>query len=242
MNKESGQHYGFPPDGEKPPTAWNIISPLVLRNGTQTEIAELTDIYPGSVGRAIYHRKNTIAVGDYFSPENMEERWNRGRIGAARTRKGFNRTSHRRNSIAFMKGLLKEGVITNDTTAWNKLKQLYTDGQRRLPYNFADKLRLEFFLQARCQLAEGDQDLMVKYMEIGNSIDTEWFEESFAKEEDFIAKNLTALSLGHDGEDKSGLFILRDGRKWRQIGEADDYGLVFDSSHQATKREAARNS
>lgn len=142
------------------------------------------------------------------------------------------------SAFAFARKLIEDGLITGDLADWNGLYELYTKNRRSLPEGFSDRLRLEGFFAAH---RNGDQVLLAKYKEIGDNIDSRWFDTSLADDEDFIAVHAGVFGGREDiGEDKNGLYHVDEfGRRWRTPVQENGV-IVFDDSKLAAERAESR--
>lgn len=221
-------------------TVWNIARSLVLRGAIPAEIGDLTELSVRQAQNATNRPRLLFADEDY---ENRKaERRRRADRARARRRERLISESEQ-NSIAFARMLIEEGIIADDLSSWIQLKELYQESRIELPYSFSDRLRLEAFFKARRVLeTEGRQDLLQRYMETGELIEVDWFNQHLADEEDFIARTLVARIHNADGEDGRGLYRYdRNGFRWYQpIGTDDEGNLLFDNSTLARRRRVSR--
>lgn len=224
---------------EKISNVWRIVRPLYARGALAGEIAELTDLTHKQV-------KNSIKKGK--RPE-----WNRrepfsinGQNNRIKRALQFKKTRSKAlpeneiKNIKFARELLANGLVTDDLSYWERMVSVYKGQGRSLPSEFSERLRLEFFLQAVSKARSGDNTLLMLYITFGERIDVLWFDNSLAKEEDFISIALDN-SLPHR-QDKWGLYRLgEDGYRWYQpVSFGENGGMIFDSLSSAQERSKAR--
>lgn len=118
--------------------------------------------------------------------------------------------------------------ITNDLSMWNHLCALYQQEGKELPYEPADRLRLEIYLKGFIALQRKDPSLFLQYHRAGREIDAEWFTQ-LEPHERFIARKL--CNPWADGEDEKGLYrIVNGGSRGYVVVTNADGDPAYDTS------------
>lgn len=222
-------------------TVWSVARPFVLRGAIPTEIVSFTDLSLKQAQNAINRRRLLFADEDYEA--NRTERKKRAdQIRKPWMKAKYIRSEDEERSAALARLLIRDGFIKDDLTNWFGLVELYKKDRRQLPYRFSDRLRLEVFLTARIALERDRNDEPLRrYLSVGSEIGSKWFGEFLRREEDFIARTLSARMHLYDGEDNKGFYRVFEEEKWCQYVETDDVGQsLFDNSELASKRREAR--
>lgn len=137
--------------------------------------------------------------------------------------------SNEEKSLEFVRRCLRESLIGDDLSKWKTLLNIYETSNMELPMDFLGKVRLEVFLSARLAAVRRDTKLLTLYKEIGEQIDPDWFDNSLATHEDFIAKIVRRPPKV--GIDEIGAYSLdQDGRKWRVPVGIDDGNIIYSRS------------
>lgn len=147
-----------------------------------------------------------------------------------------------KESIDFARELLREGLISEDLTAWRSLVLHYRNNKRNFPASFFDMLRLEVFYKGIQEARRGDLTSINLYRNMGFKIDSAGFDASLADEEDFVACLIDGKPAGIK-EDRFGYYREDEYGRWRQpvaSGESGS-GIIFDSSIQSISREIIRD-
>lgn len=144
------------------------------------------------------------------------------------TKREISPTSDSEKSIVFARRCVDAGWIGDDLGKHTILINVLR-GYRKSNFNFFDKIRLEAFLRARIMANKGETDALVQYAELGQKIDPDWFGESLADVEDFVAKQTADSASREYGADDLGAYRLdRHGNKWREaIGIGDDGYIIY---------------
>ena len=129
-------------------------------------------------------------------------------------------------NIEFINSLLDSGLITENTSMWQKLHELYELQQRPLPENTLDQIRLEA-LFAAFFAAESDTDsaLLTQYRDLVGKITDAHFTSKLSSEEKFI-KSKVCKEWRWDGVDNEGLLYVytQDGKGYEFDGVTDEKG------------------
>ena len=219
-------------------TVWLTAKRLVERGALAHEIEDLTVLSRKQAQNAINRPRLLLCDPNYEATKEERKR----RSALINGRGVSDPTPGDLKSTAFARMLLSDGLIPEDCSGWRQMQNLYEKSGRILPENFAVKLRLEFFYQAVKRGREGDNSLLILYKNLGEKVDSEWFDESLAGEEDFISIFVQNDLIGLR-EDELGLFrIDNDGNRWRQpIASGENGGIIFDSTQQLGVRTRLRN-
>ncbi len=126
--------------------------------------------------------------GILLRPTKDEERFRKKRahLGKPKSSHGREYTAEQKKAFVLAKKFLDAGFIGKDTFFWQSLHEMYARQERKLPEDFADKLRLEVFLVARTQVEDGNKKLLNNYIRLGSEVDYDWFGSSLIEEQRFI--------------------------------------------------------
>lgn len=142
-------------------------------------------------------------------------------------------------SIDFAKGLLSQGLISEDLTDWKFLISSYRKSGRKFPASFFDMLRLEVYCRGIREALEGDMKSLNLYTDTGYVIYRLDFDKSLADEEDFVA-SLMCKTPEVANVDGSGYFTVRDGILGRPVVFGTGDRMRGDSPRQAILRKIFR--
>lgn len=159
------------------------LIPFVLRGGLTGEISGITGVERPKVSQFWYVLKRTKQLSE-SAIEAHEAQEKAARY--ARRELTEDQKKGQKKGIEFAKKLVEAGFITDDVTAYERLKTLYRENRREMPSSLADRIRLEVFYDARDRANNGDSALIKQLMEMGKSIDKQWIGE----EEQFIERAL----------------------------------------------------
>lgn len=220
-------------------TVWNIVKPLYARGALRVDIIEITGLSKIQVDNAVtkngkrpeWNRVKPFTIPG--EPKAMVRAWQRRKL------RKYGISDDEAKSIQFASLMLRDGLIEQDISDWEKLHNLYQKyGRQRdlkLPYSFTKQLRLELFFRARTLAQQQDTSLLTIYNNLGQQVDPAWFDISLAREENFIMRILDN-GLVFD-QDKLGLFRSDDHGLWhrpQRIGEHG--GIIFDSLEEVRRR------
>lgn len=151
---------------------WEIVKLLAVRlEALSGEIAEVTGFTNKQVRNALYRKRPDWNAIPSFTPEQVRERKRRGAAPGQPKRLADRQVSDdQKKSILLAKALYETGLITEDTSYWDRLHGFYSQYQRSLPEDFYQKLALEVFLSARIKLQEGNPDLFTTYRDISKDL------------------------------------------------------------------------
>lgn len=163
-----------------------LLLPLYMRDPflSPLEAVEMTGLTSKQVHR--FRTDHMPAITDEERPKVL------ARILARRNHirwHGF--TQDELDSFAFVRGLLDRGLITEDTTYWDRLHSLHARQQIPLPEVFAQRLRSEVFLRAIQDVKEGKVGLLEQYNTVVAFVNTnEEQSQRMKEEEEFITSQV----------------------------------------------------
>lgn len=170
------------------------LLPLVRRGINTQHISRIFKIHPNKVENF----KRDLKRSGIESRKALKEETSLERRKTWTRKKRLLRDSdyafHLINSWEFAGKAAESGFFGYDLSFWDQLKRIYQTGNRDLPEEDPDSLRLEFFLAALLNQKKGNLDLMSRYNSIGNKIDRNWFSVSLGEEEEFICKALNSVA------------------------------------------------
>lgn len=224
---------------EKWSTVWNAVKPLVARGALRVDIIEITGLSKIQVDNAVTKngkRPEWSRVKPFTIPNEPNA------MIKARRRRELRKngiSDDEVKSIQFAKLMLKENLIKQDISDWEKLHSLYQKyGRQRdlkLPYSFAKQLRLELFLRARTLAQQQDTSLLAIYNNLGQQVDPAWFDINLVREENFIMRILDNGLVFN--QDKLGFFRSDDHGLWRRPQRIGEHGgIIFDSLEEVRRR------
>ncbi len=228
-------------------TIWKNVKRLYLRGAINIEIADITGFSYDQVKNAVNNSSKRVdwnrAPREFFTPQVISERKRKAMVRRTKISQSELDAKNERRTIEFARILLNEGLITEDCSDWEMMKELYAKSRRSLPESFAERLRLEFFHKAVSQKRGGDISLLILYKNLGEKVDSDWFEVSLADEEDFISTFVENDLIGLFRQDGMGLYRTdEDGNRWRQpVRVGENGGIIFDSIEELKFRTTLRS-
>lgn len=153
-------------------TVWPGIRPLVKRNGSPVEIAEITQTDLNKIQGAVSDKTRlTDPVSEYFSDD-----WQAERTKRVNKRRGPNNERRiNQNAIIFARNLYKVGLIPEETPFWDLAKKSVESEGRSWFGEFAMGLLIEAYMIAYFKKLRGQDNLINTYIQIGEKIDSNWF-------------------------------------------------------------------
>lgn len=181
------------------------VSPFVKRRIPLWDIAQITGLRKSQVKGAtkkIWKKDDRLRQSD----QEKSEVHRRGILGRKRAEPKIP-TPQQANGFAFLQNI-GSGVITDELSRWNQLHTLYQQEGIELPYEPAERLRLEVYLKSLVALTRRNSSLILQYQRVGREIDSEWFKQ-LEPHERFVRRKICCLSA--DGEDGKGLYRIFNG-------------------------------
>lgn len=170
-------------------TTWVRLRGLFARGASVPEVVGITGLTTSQAKNALY--RDRPAWQRIYRPKNAKLEKERKRAAQLRRYKKDKAPEDIEKMNRFAKLLWEEGLIDIDISSWKKLRSIYKQADRQLPEDSADKVRLEIFLRARRAFLRKKPDLLIKYKQLGDSIDPQWFSQNLLEEERFIVKALS---------------------------------------------------
>lgn len=161
-----------------------LVFPLASRRVPRSEIVKITNLTYRKVNSAIYRMELKDEIRRP-SKEETSEAHRRLSLGRKRA-ESRQYTSEEQHAFALAREFLVAGFIGDDLSSWNKLHSIYAVHQRKLPYNFADRLHLEVYLAALLANKRGEIRMTPRYLTTGNRINPEWFSRVLIEDRKFI--------------------------------------------------------
>lgn len=96
--------------------------------------------------------------------------------------------THIKNRMLLARKLVGANFVSEDTVAWNFAKDLATRENKRWFDNSFDAINMEVYLRAVAEEYKGRRASINLYMQLGNSIDLEWFRSDRMREERNLVK------------------------------------------------------
>lgn len=168
-----------------------ICLPLARRGATTQDIR---NIYPelnrGQINSLLGRLRGKEIIK---RPTSEETRLTKSKTLLGKVWKSKERryTQEQKNSSALARSLKDSGLVPDDTQGWDELERVFREHERQLSDGFTtDKLRLEVFAEAYRSFKKGDAGPLDHYLQLGETVDSNWFTTSLTTEEQFIRDRL----------------------------------------------------
>lgn len=176
-------------------TVWSRTGPFHARGGSVPEVADITGLNKSQVKSALSKNRLRPEWQQIDVPKDPELTKERRRLSQLRRHHGVGIPQQDLEKMHRLVNLFaQEGFFAMDIVVWNQLIAAYESAGRNLPQNLADKIRLEVFMAARLSASQGNLGPLIRYKELGDSVDSKWF-GNLSGEEKFVAAYLSGEVL-----------------------------------------------
>ncbi|OGH23620.1 MAG: hypothetical protein A2958_02500 [Candidatus Levybacteria bacterium RIFCSPLOWO2_01_FULL_38_13] len=183
-------------------TVWTNVRPLYLRGAINQEISEITGIDRKKVKWAIEKSERVWfrVQKDMYELPSASEKRRKADLLRKKRRENGGLGEDERKSLEFARKLVSQGMVTDDLLYWKRMVFIYKGQGRTLPNEFSDRLILEVFLAARVMVDNGDRSMIERYVEMGRSLDRDWFtSQKMVDDRHFIMRELSGSRLPRNG-------------------------------------------
>lgn len=166
---------------------WGKVKPFALREGTNSEIADLTGLNLRQVTDAVHKNKSRP---DWQQIEKRNDsRWNRERRRRGQLTRHYREklsTEDIKNLSTLVMAFFEAGLITDDPSFWNEMRSIYLNNQRELPFALEERIFLEMFYQERKQADQIGVLITEQFSQAVGKVDSQWLDDYFREELKFL--------------------------------------------------------
>lgn len=215
--------------------------PLLARGFSIRDVVETTGLKHEQVERSLHGVRKKAKASSELLPKPTQNETSAARsiahVGIKRGEKKPSYTQEQEFDFAIARKLLVAGFIPVSMAMKERLITFYKRHERNLPASPMQQLRLEVFFDAVLRARQGDRTLLLAYKTLGSEVNLGWFQTSLLQEEAFI---VVGTRSGGYGQDQRGTYRMVDGRKFRQLVESGEEGIIFDRAEAAKERRLNR--